>query len=304
MKKILGLFLALIMVLGFALPVGATVGYDSTLLLENKDAAWDIIPGDSIQGTLQYNKIGSTFDFNLSATGLEVNTDYSLIYYADDPVDRFTNWGGNNPGALIGTYASDDSGVLAFSGSKDLGINLPCLPDGNISVYDYSGAPDNYAHAHGAKIWVVPSADYDATDKKVTTWAPADFLFETDLIHYNRNGVVVTVTVEEQIVAINVTPSSVNYGTLVAGTTSTTQTISVTNAGNVTIAVTADVRPDGTPMEDWLKCNPDDPELLNGHVESAIAPTNTRNIETFVAVPSGASSGIVNGLVVFTATIP
>jgi len=108
---------------------------------------------------------------------------YSLIYYADF-ADRMNEWGGNNPGALIATGIADGTGNLYMVGSVALGINLPCEPDANISTYNYSGAPDYYPTAYGAKIWLVPSSCYDAVNKKVISWSPTLFLFETDLIHY------------------------------------------------------------------------------------------------------------------------
>jgi hypothetical protein len=61
---------------------------------------------------------------------------------------------------------------------------LPSPPDANIAVFDYSVPPDYYNHAHGAKIWLVPSEDYDADAKNMTAWNPSAYLFETDLITY------------------------------------------------------------------------------------------------------------------------
>jgi hypothetical protein len=63
-------------------------------------------------------------------------------------------------------------------------MDLPSYPDANIDKYDYSGAPDYYEHAHGAKIWLVPSTDYSAEAKKMIAWNPSAYLFETDLIAY------------------------------------------------------------------------------------------------------------------------
>ncbi|MFC1893291.1 DUF4382 domain-containing protein [Chloroflexota bacterium] len=171
-----------------------------TLLLENKDPnTWEVI-ADETKGTLTYNLSGETFDFEFEGEGLE-DTNYSLIYYADyyggDPEDRYTVWGGNYPGALI---ASGDAtgGTLKLSGSVNLrpdlteekGIDLPWPTDGNIKDYAYNVAPDNYVHAHGAKIWLVPSECYEAGTPEepvcqVTKWEPDRFLFETDLITFN-----------------------------------------------------------------------------------------------------------------------
>lgn len=148
----------------------------TTLELENKDAGWQIIV-DGTQGTLVFETIKTTFDYTFDATGLTANTDYCLIYYADP-------WAGNNPGAWIGTFTSDGSGVISTTGSKNLAMNLPSEPDENIYT-DHSVAPDNYDHAFGAKIWLVLATDYDTSTFEMTSWNPDDYLFETDLIGYS-----------------------------------------------------------------------------------------------------------------------
>ncbi|MCK5040180.1 MAG: YncE family protein [Candidatus Aenigmarchaeota archaeon] len=128
--------------------------------------------------------MGPEFEYELTANGLQTNTEYSLIYYADEP-DRFNNWGGDNPGALIVEATSDSNGNLVVSGSVDLGMNLPSYPDANMDIneHDYCGAPDFYSHCTGAKIWLVPSSDY--SEPGLTAWNPNNYLFETDLIDYN-----------------------------------------------------------------------------------------------------------------------
>jgi hypothetical protein len=151
-------------------------------LIQKDSSTWQSV-ADGAVGILFYAPIGSTFDFYFGAKGLELDTDYSLIYYADFD-DRFSQWGGNNPGALIAVGTSSDTGGLTLEGSVELNMSLPCPPDANIATYNYSGAPDYYAHAYGAKIWLVPSDCYDAEATQVTAWAPSRFLFETDLITY------------------------------------------------------------------------------------------------------------------------
>lgn len=156
-------------------------------LRQKNPETWEIVEGGA-WGKLKYNLSGSTFSFVFNGHGLEPNTEYSLIYYADFE-DRLTNWGGNNPGALIAGGTSNEDGDIHLAGSVELNMDLPSPPDANIDVHDYSGPPDYYAHAHGAKIWLVPSADYDAGLFKVTTWDPSAFLFETDLINYDDTDV-------------------------------------------------------------------------------------------------------------------
>ena len=158
------------------------VQWETVLTLENKDSDWSIME-DGTWGELSYKPSGSEFVFRFYAEGLEAYTEYSLIYYADFE-DRFTYWGGNNPGALIATMTTDGSGNVCIPGSEELNMDLPDPSDANSYFHYYSGAPDFYAHDQGAKIWLVPSELYDDSAKKVTSWQPTRFLFETDLITY------------------------------------------------------------------------------------------------------------------------
>ena len=170
---------------------GIEVNYISKLKLNNKDANWKEI-NDEREGNLEYNIVGDEFKYKFEATGLIPNTDYSLIYYADKP-ERFVEWGGNNPGALIIATTSNNEGNLIVEGSKDLGINLPSESDANIDEYNYC-ASDRYPRCHGAKIWLVLSSDY--AEPELNGWNPTEYLFETDLIWYSD-------TVDELIVPAN-----------------------------------------------------------------------------------------------------
>lgn len=234
--------LALVTCLSFASPVvaedvGLGIGvYDEVLDLENKDASWAIKSGDGIGGILGYNLSGSTFDYGVYATGLS-DGDYALIYYADTE-DRFNDWGGDNPGAVIDTGASS-GGVLSMSGNIELGMDLPCPPDANAYYYDYTQDPDNYDNAHGAKVWLVPtSALTGGTALPVSTWPQTDdWLFETDLITYDDTDVV------SEVVAISISPSDVDFGVVAPGGTADGGDITVTNAGNVSVDVSASTSP-------------------------------------------------------------
>ena len=134
-----------------------------TLIMENKDPkTWEPI-ADGRSGTLIYNTVGAEFVYGFSGLGLEPTTDYSLVYYADpDP--------GNNPGALIANGSTNGNGALTLAGSVDLNMDLPDPADAN-----YPG---------GAKIWLVPSTDYDSSTNMVS-WNPTAFLFEMNLITYD-----------------------------------------------------------------------------------------------------------------------
>ena len=171
----------------YTITTTATIPEDVKLLtLDNKDSNWARTPGDGIKGYVIYTPEESTFNYYVYAKGLLTTTEYSLIYYADKP-DRFVNWGGNNPGALIGTGTTCTDGTLKTPGTMAISAqdgNLPREPDANIAENFYGGAPDYYLTPHGAKLWLVPSSDYTAP--ALTAWNPTAYLFETDLIEYTE----------------------------------------------------------------------------------------------------------------------
>ena len=103
------------------------------------------MPGGA-SGVLAYCPAGPTFDYFFDGCGLAANTGYSLIYYADP-------WPGNYPGALIASGATDGDGYIHLAGSAELNMDLPHPDDANT----------------GAKIWLVPSIDYDSANCKMKT---------------------------------------------------------------------------------------------------------------------------------------
>lgn len=169
--------IAMIMVIMIGMTGLGAATYTSTML-DNKvgygaTGAWDLTPGDFIGATLVYGDSGDDFVWHVSGTVPEsmAGEDYSLIYYADYP-DPFNHWGGDNPGAFIGDVMTDSTtGDFDATGSIDLGMSLPCAPDANID---------------GAKLWMIPSADYNNNTFKMTAWNPANYLFETEMITYNN----------------------------------------------------------------------------------------------------------------------
>jgi len=78
---------------------------------------------EGASGMLTYSLSGSEFDFEFYGKGLETETAYSLIHYADYE-DRFNNSGGDNPGALIAEGTSDASGKIHLSDSVNLREDL------------------------------------------------------------------------------------------------------------------------------------------------------------------------------------
>jgi hypothetical protein len=163
--------------------VGITTTYWSSVDLRKKDANWSIT-GDAI-GTLTYQLNANTFNYDFTASNLTPETSYSLIYYADKQ-ERMTNWGGDNPGSLLGTFTTDVTGSINSGAVIDLGMNLPATSDWNgSSDANYCTDLDNYDLCRGAKIWLVPSTAYDTASKKLISWNPEEYLFETDLITYD-----------------------------------------------------------------------------------------------------------------------
>lgn len=171
----------------FVKPAGAsnpTVTYYimpgwTTLLLENKDASWDVI-NDDIWAELLFNPCCPTFVYEIEVHAAS-ETEYGLVYYADQQ-DRYVNWGGNPLKEII-TFTTDINGDYSGTGSVNLGMYLPVDGDWNIGPgADYSQPPDNYVHAKGAKLWIVPTTDYDS--EGLTGWNPATYLFETNLVFY------------------------------------------------------------------------------------------------------------------------
>lgn len=161
-KRIITILIALMIAVLTVTPVLA-----DDLVLENKNPAdWSVIEGDGIQANLNYNPTGPQFDYHLIGAVSEVSTYYSLIYYADP-------WPGNNPGALIGTGASDGSGNIDFYGSTDLG-DIPADTDAN--------------YENGAKVWLIPSICYDPDTNTVIKWQPGRYLFEYELITYQETA--------------------------------------------------------------------------------------------------------------------
>lgn len=130
---------------------------------------WSIVY-DGAWAELKYSKAGPQFRWWIHAEGLESETDYSIIYYADP-------WPGNNPGALIAQLTTDAYGVIPgdtdpgqhyASDGTELGMHLPHADDANYPT--------------GAKIWLVKSDDYGCC--QMTAWNPTEYLFENNLITY------------------------------------------------------------------------------------------------------------------------
>ncbi len=171
---------------------GVETSYWSTLDLSTKNTSNWTTTGIA-GGTLTYNLVSNVFEYEFEAEGLNGGGDYSLIYYADRQ-DRFNNPGGDNPGALIAEFTADENGEISEQGTKNLGMDLPHPNDWNGTAdADYckkANGYDDYELCRGAKIWLVPSSDYNKNTKQVNWSNMNDYLYETDLITYDdvNNG--------------------------------------------------------------------------------------------------------------------
>jgi hypothetical protein len=262
--------------------LGGTV-YTNSMTLENKDTSAWTVKVDGIGGTLGYNASGNTFVWGLEAQGLPAG-DYALIYYADE-TDRFTNWGGANPGAVIGIVTADSAGVVSASGDTELNMDLPCPPDINATLV---GALDSGYDYTGAKIWLVPVGVLSPGNLlPVASWNPDDsWLFETALINYDD------LQVESAVLAVTVVPSSVIFPILVPGQTASGVSLTITNTGTVPCTVTASVPSTG--LFQYL--------LLNGSstYSATLAVSGTDTVALSLPVPAGYPTGTETGTLTFS----
>jgi len=134
---------------------------EGTAWLENKQGAdpWLIIHGDGIDGTLTYKVKNPTFDFTF--TGIAPLTNH-LYYLVAGGTPSGGSW---DPNTLLGSATSDGAGAITISGNLNLNKDMK-----------------------NAKVWLVPTENWDAVNNKVT-WGGypgcvANFLWETGLIWY------------------------------------------------------------------------------------------------------------------------
>lgn len=127
---------------------------------------WEWTGNSAIGGILHYTASGPTFYYILSAFGLQASTSYSLVYYKD-PIDQ-SQWATQHSVLVIATGTTTSDGIMFLIGENAIG-SIPQVGDPN---------------APGAKIWVVPTSYI--TGDKITTWNPANILFEHNLITYTQ----------------------------------------------------------------------------------------------------------------------
>lgn len=133
-----------------------------TELVAKDPATWEV-DTEGAWAKLKYSLAGDTFDFHLTAHGLEFDASYSLIYYPDP-------WPGTGL-VVLGEAVADEEGNLLIKGSADTG-SLPGEGDENTG---------------GAKIWLVLSADLG--EEAMAGWNPSGYLFEYSLITFTSDTV-------------------------------------------------------------------------------------------------------------------
>ena len=111
---------------------------------------------------LLFERAAPTFNYRLTAHGLQARQDYTLIYFP-------APWPGDNL-RCIGQAHSNRSGMLRLHGRVDLNTGLPVAAD------------DNYPH--GASLRLVLSSDVDCESRRFVDWHPGAYLFGRRLIRY------------------------------------------------------------------------------------------------------------------------
>ena len=138
---------------------------NADLYLYEKDPSnWQIVE-DGAWGKLRYNLYGTEFEYGFNGHGLESCTDYSLIYYPEPQ----TTWPWGV--IIIDGGMTNNGGNINLAGSVDLGMDL-------------DGPADPYNPEGGAKIWLVLTADINASSQ-LQGWNPTEYLFENNLIKYD-----------------------------------------------------------------------------------------------------------------------
>jgi len=147
------------------------VSYVGILELTKKNTdTWAPLEGEGTKMQITYTVVGDEFEFSGVPEG------YTLIYYKDTVVELGERLENPQPAIIV----EDNIGSLAQEN------------DANIDeLADYTQEPDEYAHAKGAKLWVVLTTDIVDGNLVWGNWD--EFYFETDLIWYSDSEDTLTV---------------------------------------------------------------------------------------------------------------
>lgn len=157
-------------------PDNLNLGYSnigSVNLYQKDPATWEMVPGGG-WGTLFYNLEGLRFKVLFVGHSLQKNTNYSLIYYADAVSEPNSP---PVPGILIASGRTNRGGNIQLVASLSLKHDLPFAADAN-------SQPDANGNIYGAKIFLVPSSDYDTSTNLITGWNMNQWMFPLNGIFY------------------------------------------------------------------------------------------------------------------------
>jgi hypothetical protein len=174
MKKTSFIFLAMLVMLAFAVGTVQAVPLkhwkwgDTINLIQKNPADWTKIK-DGASGDFWVGPFEQKFTF--AARGLEKNTPYTLLSYAEP----YPGTGSK----VIGQATSNSKGVLKLKGDfSNTGSVM-------YNIYGPTAAGD-YKDTVGAKIWLVKTSDLSVSGGVASfiAWNPTTYLFETSLIDY------------------------------------------------------------------------------------------------------------------------
>ena len=138
-------------------------------LYQKNPDTWETVRG--AWGKMKFNLSGTEFNFTFNGHGLKSEQNYTLIYYPDP-------WPGNGLQCL-GSNIANEEGNVHIRGGLDTG-NLPADYDENSCI---GSDPDCL---YGAKIWLVFDEDVDCENASMIGWRPIEYLFEQNLITFNK----------------------------------------------------------------------------------------------------------------------
>jgi len=141
-----------------------TAATTELLVLKTGDPDWLPLSGPGLGdpwGTFFYFPVGPTLVYAFEARGLDPSVTYSLISYTDP-------WPGT-PAIELARGAPASSGSISFDWAEH---------EFDRDLADLSG-----------KIWLVNSAHMDVGAESMTTWEPANILFELSPITYDDTDV-------------------------------------------------------------------------------------------------------------------
>ena len=140
---------------------------------------WPIY-ADGAWGKLNYTVLGDKFKFLFEGEKLQLNKDFTLVYYPDP-------WPGKNL-VCLGSGKTDGAGYIKIAGSKAF-TDGEGNPTGLPMKYDANFNPIAPSGSAGAKVWLVASEDVTCTGDTTNpaamiAWNPAGYLFEGNMIVY------------------------------------------------------------------------------------------------------------------------